>query len=185
MAAAENPEMKKISLLLKACCFSWLACLSPWLNAADGIEDAESSFSYISNTLQAFRESGRLVNNPGIDGSDLEFFIALLDESHLSFSSQFTSESAMCRFYRDPENGRMTIQERAELSLSFLRDLADRISLYVSVNAEFKDNVNDQFGRIVLDNINAIKMNSVSNQRLPSSAFDEAATINFLDSMCT
>ena len=78
-------KMKRISLLLQACCFSWLACLSPWLNAADGIEDAESSFSYISNTLQAFRESGRLVNNPGIDGSDLEFFIALLDESHLQF----------------------------------------------------------------------------------------------------
>ena len=79
----------------------------------------------------------------------------------------------------------MTIEERAELSLSFLRDLADRITLYISANAEFKDNVDDQFGRIVLDGINVIKVESVSNQRLPSSAFDEAATINFLDSMCT
>jgi len=79
----------------------------------------------------------------------------------------------------------MTIQDRAELSFSFLRDLADRITLYISVNAEFKESVEDQFGRIVLDNINIIKLNSVSNQRLPSSSFDEAATINFLDSMCT
>ena len=79
----------------------------------------------------------------------------------------------------------MTIEERAELSISFLRDLADRITLYISVNVEFKDNVDDQFGRIVLDYINVIKVESVSNQRLPSSAFDEAATINFLDSMCS
>ena len=171
--------------LLKVCCFSSLACLSPWLNAAEGIEDAQASFTYISSTLQTFRGSGRLVNNPGIDGWDLEFFIALLDESQRSFSREFNSESAMCRFYRDPENGRMTIQERAQLSLSFLRDLADRITLYISANAEFKDNVDEQFGRIVLDAINVIKVESVSNQRLPSSAFDEAATINFLDSMCT
>ena len=177
--------MNRMTSLLKACCFSFLACLSPWLNAADGIEDAQASFTYISSTLQTFRGSGRLVNNPGIDGSDLEFFIALLYESHLSFSREFNSESAMCRFYRDPENGRMTIQERAELSISYLRDLADRITLYISANAEFKDNVDDQFGRIVLDDINVIKVKSVSNQRLPSSAFDEAATINFLDSMCT
>ena len=176
--------MNRMTPLLKSCYFSFLVCLSPWLNAAEGIEDAQASFTYISSTLQTFRGSGRLVNNPGIDGSDLEFFIALLDESHRSFSREFNSESAMCRFYRDPENSRMTIQERAELSLSFLRDLADRITLYLSANAEFKDNVDEQFGRIVLDAINVIKVESVSNQRLPSSVFDEAATINFLDSMC-
>lgn len=174
-----------MSLLLKVSCFSVLASLSLSLNAADDIEDAQASFSYISSTLQTFRGSGRLVNNPGIDGSDLEYFIILLDEARLSFSREFNSESAMCRFYRDPENGRMTIQERAELSLSFLRDLADRISFYISANAEFKENVEDQFGRIVLDDINEIKLDAVSNQRLPSSTFDEAATINFLDSMCT
>lgn len=177
--------MNRMSSTLKACCFSALICFSPWLIAADSIEDSQASFDYISSTLQTFRSSGRLVNNPGIDGSDLEYFIILLDEAQLSFSRQFNSESAMCSFYRDPENSRMTIQDRAELSFSFLRDLADRITLYISVNAEFKESVEDQFGRIVLDNINIIKLNSVSNQRLPSSAFDEAATINFLDSMCT
>lgn len=177
--------MNRMLFRVKACCLSSLLLLSPWLNAADSIGDAQASFNYISSTLQTFRGSGRLVNNPGIDGSDLEHFIALLDEAQLSFSREFNSESAMCRFYRDPENGRMTIEGRAELSFSFLRDLADRIALYNSANAEFTITVEDQFGRIVLDNINAIKFDSVSNQRLPSSAFDEAATINFLDSMCT
>lgn len=174
-----------MSSILKACSFSLLVCFSPLLNAAEGIEDADASFSYISSTLQAFRGSGRLVNNPGIDGSDLEHFIALLDEAQLNFSGEFDSESAMCRFYRDPQNSRMTIEERAELSFSFLRDLADRIALYISANDEFQNAVQDQFGRIVLDNINATKLESVSNQRLPSSAFDEAATISFLDAMCT
>ena len=177
--------MNRIPSTLKVCYFSALICFSPWLIAANSIEDSQASFDYISSTLQTFRDSGRLVNNPGIDGSDLEYFIALLDDSHMSFSRQFNNESAMCTFYRDPKNSRMTIQERAELSFSFLRDLADRITLYISVNVEFKDSVEDQFGRIVLDNINVIKLDAVSNQRLPSSAFDEAATINFLDSMCT
>lgn len=177
--------MKRTSSKIRACCFALATCLSPWLYAADGIDDAQASFSYISSTLQAFRGSGRLVNNPGIDGSDLEHFIALLDEAHLRFSSRFNSESALCIFYRDPENNRMTIAEKAGLSFSFLRDLPDRIVLYTAANAEFTESVESQFGRIVLDNINAIKLESVSNQRLPSSAFDEAATINFLDSMCT
>jgi len=177
--------MNRISSLAKVCCFFSLLLLSPSLIAADDIADAEASFNYITSTLQTFRSSGRLVNNPGIDGSDLEHFIALLDEAQMRFSNQFNNESAMCSFYRDPENGRMTIEERAELSISFLRDLSERIALYISVNAEFKDAVNDQFGRIVLDNINGVKSESVSNQRLPSSAFDEAATINFLDAMCT
>jgi len=171
--------------LHKVCDIVFLLGFSSCLHAAEGIEDAEQSFSYISSTLQTFRGTGRLVDNPGIDGSDLEHYIALLDQAYLGFSKFFNSESAMCRFYRDPENGRMTIEERAELSFSFLRDLPERISLYNSANAEFESAVEEQFGRLVLESIDRIKLESVSNQRLPSSAFDEAATINFLDSVCT
>jgi hypothetical protein len=52
-------------------------------------------------------------------------------------------------------------------------------------NADFKEAVEDQFGRIVLENINVVKQNSVSYQQLPPSGFDEAAMINFLDAMCS
>lgn len=177
--------MKRMTVISSTCSFLILLGFSPWLVAAEDIANAEASFAYISSTLQTFRNSGRLVNNPGIDGSDLEHFIALLDEAQQNFSREFNSESAMCRFYRDPENGRMTIEERAQISFSYLRDLDARVDLFLAANAEFENSFEEQFGRIVLDNINARKVESVSNQRLPSSAFDEAATINFLDSMCT
>ena len=42
------------------------------------IRSAEASFRYIASTLRRFRDSGRLVNNPGIDGADLEEFFSLL-----------------------------------------------------------------------------------------------------------
>ncbi len=162
-----------------------LFSLSSPLFAAEATQDAERSFNYISSTLQTFRGSGRLVDNPGIDGSDLEHFIALLEDAYQRFSKDFNSESAMCRFYRDPENGRMTIEERAELSALYLRSIDARIELFDAANREFREEVLDQFGRIVLDNIDALKVNSVSNQQLPSSTFDEAALISFLDAMCS
>lgn len=162
-----------------------LLALSTPLLAAEASDDAQASFTYIASTLQTFRGSGRLVNNPGIDGADLEHFIALLEQSYERFSSDFNSESAMCHFYRDPENARMTIEERAELSQLYLRSPEARAELFATANSEFLEEVEMQFGRIVLDNINAIKLESRSSQRLPSSSFDEAATISFLDAMCS
>ncbi len=148
------------------------------------IESAETSFKYIANTLYTFRSTGRLVNNPGIDGSDLEHFILLLEDFYRQFSSGFDRDSAMCQFYMDPENGRMTIEDKAEISFGFLRDLDDRLDRYISVDGEFKDSVEEQFGSILLTNIMQAKQGAISNQRLPSSDFDEAARINFADTSC-
>jgi len=138
----------------------------------------------VHSTLRTFRETGRLVNNPGVDGSDLEAFIELLDFYYEQFSSGFNSDSAMCRFYRDPDNGRMAIEERAEISFSLLRELPDRIERYITVDEDFQNELADEFGTFLLDNINQIKIASLSNQQLPSSEFDEAAVISFIDSAC-
>ena len=148
------------------------------------LESAEASFRYITSTLQSFRTTGRLVNNPGIDGADLEAFIEVLETYYGEFSRGFNSDSPMCRFYRDPENGRMTIEEKAELSFSFLADLEIRRARYVAVDVEFQQSIVTEFGSILLRNINERKISSTSNQRLPASEFDEAATINFIDSVC-
>lgn len=171
---------KKLSLIFGFCVTSILQLVY----SQESSTSADASFNYISSTLQSFHGSGRLANNPGIDGADLEHFIALLDNYYQAFSRGFSAESAMCRFYRDPENGRMTIEEKAELSFSFLRDLDDRLVQYQQVDVDFQEAVENQFGSILLENINSIKVDSVSNQWLPSSLFDEAATINFLDAMC-
>ena len=148
------------------------------------IESAEASFRYVHSTLTTFRDTGRLVNNPGVDGSDLEAFIELLDFYYEQFSSAFNSDSAMCRFYRDPDNARMTIEERAEISFSLLRELPDRIERYITVDEDFQNELADEFGTFLLDNINQIKIDLLSNQQLPSSEFDEAAVISFIDSAC-
>ena len=176
--------MIRLTATIRAIQFSLLLLLPIAVTGAEASRDAEASFNYISSTLQSFRGSGRLTNNPGIDGADLEHFIALLDEAYQRFSRDFNSESAMCRFYRDPENARMTIEERAELSMLYMRNPEAQAELFVAANEEFQRSVEEQFGRIVLENINRVKLDSRSNQRLPSSNFDEAATINFLDAMC-
>tara|TARA_B100000315_G_scaffold252607_1_gene289717 strand:- start:197 stop:760 length:564 start_codon:yes stop_codon:yes gene_type:complete len=153
--------------------------------AQTALTSAEASFRYIASTLQSFRTTGRLVNNPGIDGSDLEAFLSFLETYYEAFSSGFNRNSAMCQFYMDPENSRMTIQDKADLSFSFLPDLEVRIARYIDVDAEFQDTIEFEFGRILLDNINRQKQSSTSNQRLPASEFDEAGVISFIDSVCT
>ncbi len=145
---------------------------------------AETSFLYIASTLQSFRNTGRLVNNPGIDGADLEAFLDLLEMYYQEFTNNFGSNSAMCRFYMDPENGRMEIEEKARLSFSFLPELEDRIKYYLVVDSQFQENLETEFGSILQANVNQQKLSSRSNQRLPSSEFEEAAVINFLDSAC-
>ena len=149
-----------------------------------GVSDAEQTFAYISSTLNTFKTTGRLVNNPGIDGSDLESFIDLLEYYFAEFSDDFNAESAMCGYYLNPENSRMAIEEKAQISFSFLNSLEARIEKFLAVNEDFQEELAEDFGTFLLDNVNELKPQSVSQLRLPSSLFDEAAAINFLDSSC-
>lgn len=173
-------------ILRKLCVYPLLFfCLGVQaVQAQTNIESAESSFKYIANILHTFRTTGRLARNPGIDGADLEHFIALLESFYQQFSREFGRDSAMCQFYLDPENGRMTIEERAEISFGFMRDLNARLSMYMAIDRDFQDTVTNEFGSMLLRNINEAKSTAVSNQRLPSSEFDEAAIISFADTVC-
>lgn len=146
--------------------------------------DAEASFHFIVTALQTRGEES-LPSGLGIAAADQARFVALLELAYQDFSQDFNSESAMCRFYRDPENGRMTIEERADLSRLYLRDLDARLERIVAANATFKEALTEQFGSELLANIDAAKQGAVSNQRLPTSRFDEAALISFLDAMCS
>ena len=149
-----------------------------------GVSDAEQTFAYISSTLNTFKTTGRLVNNPGIDGSDLESFIDLLEYYFAEFSDDFNAESEMCGYYLNPENSRMAVEEKAQISFSFLNSLEARIEKFLAVNEDFQEELAEDFGTFLLDNVNELKPQSVSQLRLPSSLFDEAAAINFLDSSC-
>lgn len=161
--------------------------LSHSLSAAESAQelaDAESSFHFIVTALQV-RDEDSLPSGLDIDAADRARFVALLEAAYQDFSRDFNSESAMCRFYRDPENARMTIEERADLSRLYLRELDARLERIVAANVAFREALMQQFGGDVLVNIDAAKQGAVSNQRLPTSRFDEAALISFLDAMCT
>lgn len=170
-----------VSMLL--CSFSIQSSLAA--DSTASLASAEASFRYIASTLRSFRDSGRLVNNPGIDGADLEEFFRFLSDFYAQFSRDFGADSAMCQFYTDPENSRMTIEERAEIGFSFLWDTDDRVARYLAVDGDFQETMEREFGSILLANINTIKQEAISNQRLPTSNFDEAAKINFADTACS
>ena len=174
-------SMTKIFRLLLAfsICFGGQPAL-----AEEDIASAESSFRYLATTLHTFRTTGRFVNNPGIDGSELEIYIALLATYYEAFSRNFDRDSALCRFYMDPENGRMTIEDRAELSFSLLPDVDDRNARYLTLDREFQESIEEEFGSLLLTRIVLAKADVVSNQRLPTSEFDEADRINFIDNAC-
>ncbi|MFT4861190.1 MAG: hypothetical protein ACI95C_000391 [Pseudohongiellaceae bacterium] len=177
-----NPgSVKRSAIALGFACLWLFASLS----VAQSIDSADESFAYIKSTLDTFNGTGRLVKNPGIDGADLEAFIAVLNEFDAAFREEFSQTSAMCRFYLDPNNARLTIQERAEIAFSTLSDLDRRVTKFKTVSQEFASAIQDEFGRIVLENIQEFEKTAVSYLHLPSSNFDEAAQISFIDGACS
>ncbi|MSR11807.1 MAG: hypothetical protein EXR84_08415 [Gammaproteobacteria bacterium] len=160
------------------------AVLTPTASAQSELASAEASFKYIANNLQSFLRTGHLADNPGVDGSDLEHYLELLETFYVEFRRDFGPDSVMCTFYHDPLNGRMTIEDRAELSFGILRNLPERNARYVAVDVEFKQELEDHFGSRLLDNINRAKTTVGSNQRLPSANFEQSLIINFLDTNC-
>lgn len=164
-----------------------LVVLLPWSVPSAGqsaLASAESSFAYIASSLQTFQRTGRLADNPGIDGADLEFFIDLLETWYGEFRRNFGPASVTCAFYMDPANGRMTIEERAQLSFGMLPDLEARNARYIAVDREFQADVVAHFGSLLLRNINDAKTAARSNQRLPTANFEQSVIINFLDTAC-
>lgn len=149
------------------------------------IESAQRSFNYIISTLNTFHSTGRLVNNPGIDGADLEAFIDVLDAYREEFSVGFNLDGAMCQFYLNPENGRMTLEKKAEIAFSFLANLKNRLDRYVGVDRDFQQTLKNEFGGLILDQIQRQRIKAISNQQLPTSSFGEAAVIGFIDSACS
>ena len=169
--------------------FKLLVLILPVLIFGSGLAQidngsAESTFKYLANTLQVYRTTGRIAVGLGLDGADYEHFLAIVEGAYEEFSRDFSSDSAMCQFYLDPENFRMTIEGRAELSFSFLGDLDVQATRYRQIDDDFLNLIEREFGTILLEDLLAAKAQAVSNHRLPSSSFDEAAVINFADTAC-
>ena len=50
-------------------------------------------YGYVFAALEAFESTGRLVPNPGLDGADIEAFIALLENARLRYLSLVNESS--------------------------------------------------------------------------------------------
>ncbi len=71
---------------------------------AQGVQDGSLAYYFVSNTLQSFNLSGQIEPNPGLDGSDIEEFLSILEKYDQLFNQSFSAGSAYChRFSESPE----------------------------------------------------------------------------------
>ena len=66
-----------------------------------------------------------------------------------------------------------------------MSDLDDRVDHYIVVNEAFQNELAEEFGTFLLDNVAELKAESKANHGLPASVVDEAGMISFIDSACT
>jgi hypothetical protein len=64
-------------------------------------EDRNKTLAYyfVSNTLLSFNLSGQIEPNPGLDGSDIEEFLSILEQYDQLFNQDFSVGSVFCRRY--------------------------------------------------------------------------------------
>ena len=64
-------------------------------------EDRDGSLAYyfVSNTLMSFNLTGQIEPNPGLDGSDIEEFLSILEQYDQLFNQDFSAGSVFCRRY--------------------------------------------------------------------------------------
>ncbi len=71
------------------------------------------------------------------------------------------------------------------MTVFFLANLKSRLDRYVGVDRHFQQALKNEFGSLILDQIQRQRETAVSNQQLPTSGFGEAAVIAFIDSACS
>ena len=163
---------------------SFMMTLEAVAQASDDITNAQTNFNFIANVLQSFQRTGRLSDEIGLDGSEYQDFIRLLENSYQQFTRDFSPDSNFCKFYNDPENAIMEFEERAVLGFQYLPGLRGRQELYLKVSREFEQDILNSFGGIVLDRIRRLRLSSASFEYLPTRDLDAAETVNFADNAC-
>ncbi|MEX2130802.1 MAG: hypothetical protein WD772_04900 [Pseudohongiellaceae bacterium] len=121
---------------------------------------------------------------PGLDGSGHEDFLDLLRSVYVSFTQGIGTDSAMCRIYLDPENGRMELEERAVLAVSFLPPLVYRLQRFREIDLQFQQTVTDSYGGALLATIETQKFQVGSYEYLPTWEFNAAEAVHFADTAC-
>lgn len=69
--------------------------------SAQRVQDGWLAYYFVSNMLQSFNLSGQIEPNPGLDGSDIEEFLSILEKYDQLFKQDFSAGSAYCRRFSD------------------------------------------------------------------------------------
>ena len=154
------------------------------VSAQPGAGSADATFKFIASQLQSFERTGQIDASLGLDGSEYEDWLELLRTTYAQFKRGFTADSALCRTYLDPENGRMEIEERAQLAISLLPTLEQRLRYYQDQDALFQEAVQTSFGGGLLSRIDAQKGAASNYEYLPSWNLNVEEAIHFADTAC-
>lgn len=66
-------------------------------------QDGTLAYYFVSNTLMSFNMSGQIEPNPGLDGSDIEEFLSILEQYDQLFNQDFSAGSIFCRRYSESQ----------------------------------------------------------------------------------
>jgi len=173
-------KVNVVVLLTAALTFQWQVVAQ----SATEIASAQSTFKFVANVLGNFQRTGRLYDEIGIDGSEYQHFIELLESTYEEFTRNFSPVSEFCQFYHDPKNGIMEIEERAVLGFQYLPDLSGRVENFQRLNRQFEQDVLESYGGQVLERIHQLKTNTTSFEYLPIQDLDATEIVNFADTAC-
>ena len=66
--------------------------------SAQRVQDGSLAYYFVSNMLQSFNLSGQIEPNPGLDGSDIEEFLSILEKYDQLFKQDFIKQLLLIQF---------------------------------------------------------------------------------------
>ncbi|MFM1895449.1 MAG: hypothetical protein RLZZ385_523 [Pseudomonadota bacterium] len=144
----------------------------------------DATFRFVAASLQAVRREGQFPAALQLMDGQAVLLLDLLDQSYHRYKQGVEPDSPFCRFYMDPENGRMEIEERAAKAFLYLPPLASRLERYHQATLEFEDKVRRGLGDSVWTHIAAARLQAASFEYLPSWELAAEEKIHFADTVC-
>ncbi|MCB1670535.1 MAG: hypothetical protein R3F41_04445 [Gammaproteobacteria bacterium] len=160
------------------------ACLAQNAEEIERFADAQQTFKFIARTLRDYDRNGEIDQSLDIEPGARDTFIELLRHYYADFTEAFSPDSNFCRFYQNPRNAIMEIEERAALAFQYLRQPADRVQRYADLASQFGEQVRAELGDTVAAAIERLKTDASSFEYLPGFEMYSAERVNFADTAC-
>lgn len=170
-----------IRLTITVILLCWLRVTPVAEEAADGIE---ASYKFIAGSLQQYRRDGRLPVDFGLSQEQQVRLVSLMQVAYAGFRRGLEVDGRFCRFYLDPQNGRIELEERALLAMNYLPSVTARMEHYRATELGFQQQVREIFGAGLLEVIESRKHEVGSYEYLPVLELDGAESVHLADTFC-